>query len=343
MPAAGGRPQGGGTPTAGGPQAGRGQARPQQRPAYGQPPAGGRAQPPRPPASPAQSTAPRAGQPHRPRQDPPEYGSPSSPRPPAPADETRSPEPFEEAAFASEPTDSWSGDEGTTAIGKLGYVPKETRRRSDFQKKRSRARKTSPIPKIIAAIAVLGLLGGVGWWWFNRDDSAEEAQDAAPGLTYGQSEDPCSLADGGLLADYTGGVEPEATAAAEQKSRGWEQLCVLTYGTPDSSVALLEFEALSFDSDGKASVNFELGAREVAELTDSWTQVDPAPEVGDQAAAVAAVVDEGTSNYQLHVQDDNVYLVVRLALVDSGLDQQGLTDLTVELTDSYLAAWRDAS
>lgn len=346
MPAAGGRPQAGGSPAAGGPQAGRGHARPQP-PVYGQPPAPGRAQPPRPPASPAQAAAPRAGQPqgqpHRPRQDPPEYGSQPSARPPAPADETRSPEPFEEAAFAGEPSDPWSGDEGTTAIGKLGYVPKETRRRSDFQKKRSRARKTSPIPKIIAAIVVLGLLGGAGWWWFDRDDASEEEQGTASGLTYSGSEDPCSLADGGMLADYTGGVEPETAASAEQKSRGWEQLCVLTYGTPDSSVALLEFEALSFESDGKASVNFDLGAREVAELTDSWTQVDPAPEVGDQAAAVAAVVDEGTSNYQLHVQDDNVYLVMRLALVDSGLDQQGLTDLAVELTDSYLASWRDAS
>ncbi|HEU5128468.1 MAG TPA: hypothetical protein VFU12_10810 [Glycomyces sp.] len=342
MPAAGGRPQGGG-PAAGGPQAGRGQARPQQ-PAYGSPPpAGGRAQPPQPPAAPPQSSPPRAGRPYQQRPEQPEYASPSSPGRPGPADETRSPEPFEEAAFAQEPTDSWGGEEGTTAIGKLGYVPKETRRRSDFQKKRSRARKTSPVPKIIAAVVALGLLGGIGWWWFNREDTGEATQEAASDLTYTNSEDPCSLADAGMLADYTGGVEPETSAEAEQKSRGWQQLCVLTYGAPDSSVALLEFEALAFESDGKASVNFELGAREVAELTDSWTQVDPAPEVGDQAAAVAAVVDEGTSNYQLHVQDDNVYLVVRLALVDSGLDQQGLTDLTAGLTDDYLAAWRDAS
>lgn len=327
MPAAGGRPQ------AGAPQGGRGQARPQQSP-YTSPQSTGRAQPPQ--SSPPQ----RPAQPYR-RQDTPSHGM-QSPPPGAPVDETRSPEPFEEAAFADEQSAAW-GDEGTTAIGKLGYVPKETRKRSDFQKKRSRARKSSPIPKIIAAVVVLGLLGGAGWWWFNREDDVEETPETAPGLTYGQSEDPCSLADAAPLEEYTGDVEAETTAEAEQKNSGWEQLCVLTYGAADSSVALLEFEAVSFETDARASVNFELEAAQIAELTDSWTQVDPAPEIGDQTAAVAAAVDEGTSNYHLHVQDDNVYLVVRLALVDSGLDQQGLTDLTVELADSYLAAWREAS
>ncbi|WP_026932159.1 hypothetical protein [Glycomyces tenuis] len=320
---------------AGGPQDGRGQARPQQSP-YTSPQSPGRAQPP-------QSSPPRSQQPAQPygRQDTPSHGT-QSPQRPAPAEEARAPEPFEEAAFADERGGTW-GDEGTTAIGKLGYVPKETRRRSDFQKKRSRARKSSPIPKIIAAVVVLGLLGGAGWWWFNRDDSGSETQDAAPGLTYGQSEDPCSLADAAPLEEYIGDVEAETTAEAEQRNSGWEQLCVLTYGAADSSVALLEFEAVSFETDARASVNFELEAGQLAELTDSWTQVDPAPEVGDQAAAVAAVVDEGTSNYHLHVQDDNVYMVVRLALVGSGLDQQGMTDLSVQLADSYLAAWRDAS
>lgn len=325
-------------PAAGGmPQAGRGQARPQQP--YGPPQAGARAQPPGPQPSP-----PRPPQAYG-RQDPPEYAPPAASQAPqtAPAPRPHSPEPFEEAAFADDSAGSWAGDEGTTAIGKLGYVPKETRRRSDFQKKRSRARKSSPIPKVIAAIVALGLVGGIGWWWFNRDDSGEATQDTDTGLTYSGSEEPCSLVDAAPLDAHTGGVDPETTGSADQKSRGWQQLCVLTYGTPDNSVALLEFEAVSFSSNDKAAVNYELGAREVAELTDSWSQLDPAPEVGDQAAAVASVVEEGTSNYQLHLQDDNVYLVVRLALVDSGLDQQGLTELTVELADSYLAAWRDAS
>lgn len=321
-------------PAAGGmPQAGRGQARPPQP--YGPPQAGAHAQPPGPQPSP-----PRPPQTYG-RQEPPEYSSP--PAPPTAAARPHSSQPFEEAAFADDSAGSWAGDEGTTAIGKLGYVPKEARRRSDFQKKRSRARKSSPIPKVIAAIAALGLVGGIGWWWFNRDDSGETAQDTDTGLTYSGSEEPCSLVDAAPLQAHTGGVEPETSGSADQKSRGWQQLCVLTYGTPDNSVALLEFEAVSFSSNDKAAVNYELGAREVAELTDSWSQLDPAPEVGDQAAAVASVVEEGTSNYQLHLQDDNVYLVVRLALVDSGLDQQGLTELTVELTDSYLAAWRDAS
>lgn len=334
MPAAGGRPQAGG-PAAGGPQGGRGQARPQQSP-YGSPQRAGRAQPPQ-----SQPPPQRPEQPYR-RPDTPSHGL--EPRPPAaPADGTRSPEPFEEAAFADEPGGGAWGDEGTTAIGKLGYVPKETRKRSDFQKKRSRARKTSPIPKIIAAVAALALLGGAGWWWFNRDGSSDETTDTASNLTYGQNEEPCSLVDAAPLEEYTDGVEAEATAQAEQKNSGWEQSCALTYGAPDSSVALLEFEAVSFETDARASVNFELEASQIAELTDSWEQVDPAPEVGDQAAAVAAAADEGTSNYQLHLQDDNVYMVVRLALVDSGLDQEGLTELTVQLADSYLAAWRDAS
>ncbi|WP_156926105.1 hypothetical protein [Glycomyces arizonensis] len=347
MPAAGGRPQAGGGPQAGGPQAGRGQARPQQSP-YTSPQTGGRAQAPQaqPPHSPqpqspqAQSSPPRPAQPYQ-RQEPSEYGSPRPPQAAA-AEQTRAPEPFEEAAFADAPTGSWGDEEGTTAIGKLGYVPKEPRKRSDFQKKRSRARKTSPIPKIIAAIVVLGLLGGAGWWWFSRDDSTgEQTQEAESGLTYGKSEDPCSLADAAPLEQYTGDVEAEATAAAEQKNSGWEQSCTLTYGAVDSAVALLEFEAVSYDSDARASVSFEMST---GGITGSWTQVDPAPEIGAQAAAVVAIPDDGgTSNYQLHVQDGNVYLIVRLALVDSGLDQQGLTDLTVQLADSYLAAWRDAS
>ncbi|WP_460499248.1 hypothetical protein [Glycomyces tarimensis] len=314
MPAAGGRPQ------AGGPQGGRGPVRPPYQP-HG---AGHAAVPPQQPASPPQSYQ-------------------QQPQQPAPDDETRSPEPFEEAAFADEPAGSWGAGEGTTAIDKLGYVPKETRRRSDFQKVRSRARKSSPWPKIIAAIVAVGLLGGVGWWWFNRDEPPEQTDAAAAGLTYGSSEEPCSLVDAAPIEPYVDGVEPETAASAEQKSRGWEQSCVLTYGAADSAVALLEFEGVSFESDAKASVNFELGAREVSEMAEPWTAVEPAPEIGDQAAAVVRVVDEGTSNYQLHVQDDNVYLILRLSVVDSGLDQQGLSDLSVALTSSYLNAWREAS
>src|SRR5690606_11236833 len=44
----------------------------------------------------------------------------------------------------------------------------------------------------------------------------------------------------------------------------------------------------------------------------------------------------------LPAQDDNVRLVVRLALVVSGLDRQGLSDVTGERMAASVAAWRDA-
>ncbi|WP_157930737.1 hypothetical protein [Glycomyces xiaoerkulensis] len=307
-PAAGGRPQ------AGSPAAGRGPARPQ----YQSPQTGGMPQSPPPP-----------------------YG-PQPQQPPQVDAEELSPEPFEEAAFGAGSQGDWSG-EATSTIGRLGAAKESrSRRRTDFQKKRRRARKSSPIPKIIAAVAVLGLLGAAGWWWLNRDDSGDETDTVDPSLAYAPSEEPCSLADSSPLDGLVDGVEPEAVAEAEQRRRGWEQSCVLTYGEPDSAAALLEYEGTVFDSDAKASVNFELGAREVAEMTDPWTVIEPAPELGAQAAAVARVVEEGTSNYQLHLQDGNVYLVVRLSVVDSGMDEQGMTDLATELAGSYLDAWDDA-
>ena len=103
----------------------------------------------------------------------------------------------------------------------------------------------------------------------------------------------------------------------------------------------MEVEGTVFDSDAKASVNFELGTNDIGELGEAWTPVDPAPCVGDQSAAVARVVTDGTSNFHLHVQDDNVYLVVRLAVAqEAAMDQQGLTDMATEMASSYLENWR---
>ncbi|WP_199039475.1 hypothetical protein [Glycomyces salinus] len=191
-------------------------------------------------------------------------------------------------------------------------------------------------------MVVLGLLGAAGWWWFNRDDSTGGGDEAAdPNLEYAASEEPCSFVDAAPMADYVDG-EAEPSAETRDRQRGWEQLCSMTYGSAESSTALLEFESTVFESDAKAGVNFDLGYGQVSESEETWAVVDSAPDVGDQSAAVARVVDEGTSNYQLHVQDGNVYLVVRLSIVDSGLDEAGLGELSAELADSYLSAWRDS-
>lgn len=320
MPAAGGRP---------GPQAGRGPDR-QRPPASPQPPprAGGAPQAPQRPQQP---------------QQPPPYGhqSPPTPAPPSPE---RGPEPFEEAAFADDGgRGDWGDAQATTAIGRLGEASgSRSRRRSDFQKKRSRARKSSPIPKIIAVVVVLGLLAGAGWWWFNRDDANGGGDEAAdPNLEFAASEEPCSLADTAPMGDYVDG-EPEPSAETQDRQRGWVQLCSLTYGSPESSTALLEFEGWVFESDAKAGVNFDLGYNQVSESEETWAVVESAPSAGDQSAAVSRVVDEGTSNYQLHVQDGNAYLIVRLSIVDSGLDEAGLGELSAQLAESYLSAWRDS-
>ena len=79
-------------------------------------------------------------------------------------------------------------------------------------------------------------------------------------------------------------------------------------------------------------------------MGEAWTLVDPAPEVGDETAAVARVVVDGTSNYHLHIHDDNVYMVLRLSVAPgAGLDEQGLTDLASALATAYLENWRNAS
>ncbi|MEU5875802.1 hypothetical protein AB0A73_30100 [Glycomyces sp. NPDC047369] len=267
----------------------------------------------------------------------PQPGAPEgSPRP-------RQDQPFEEAAFVDERGgDDWGGGGETTAIQGLGS--REPRRRSDFQKVRSRARKSSPWPKIIAAVVALGLVGGGVWWFMNRDTGADEGGAADAGLTYAGTEEPCSLVDAAALESVTGGAEPTEAAEAEQKSRGWVQSCSVTYGEPDQAAALLEIDGTVFDTDAKASVNYELGTGELGDMAELWTPVDPAPAIGDQAAAVARVVTDGTSNYQLHLQDDNVYLVLRLSVSkDAGVDEAALTDMTTQLAEAYLANWRDAS
>jgi hypothetical protein len=178
----------------------------------------------------------------------------------------------------------------------------------------------------------------------NRPASEDAGSGADAGLTYGNSEEPCSLVDSAPLESVVNGAEAEPVADAEQKSRGWVQMCSMTYGEPERAAALLEVEGTVFDSDAKASVNFELGTGDIGEMGEAWTTVDPAPAIGDQSAAVARVVTDGTSNYHLHIQDDNVYLVVRLSVAqDAALDQQGLTDLTSDIATSYLERWREAS
>ncbi|MCC3763853.1 hypothetical protein K3N28_12330 [Glycomyces sp. TRM65418] len=256
----------------------------------------------------------------------------------------RKDEPFEEAAFADDQVRDWDNGTETAAIGKLGYMPKEPRRRSDFQKVRSRARKSSPIPKIIIGVVVLALVGGGVWWFMSRPPGDETATGADAGLTYAGSEEPCGLVDAAPLEALVDGTEPESVAGAEEKSSGWVQSCSMTYGEPERAAALLEVEGMVFDSDAKASVNFELGTGDIGEMGEAWTPVDPAPSVGDESAAVARVVAEGTSNYHLHVKDDNVYVVVRLSVApDTAVDEQGLTDLATELANAYLERWQDAS
>ena len=312
--------------------AGRGPERPRPQVApQSAPRAGGAPPPPPPPSHPGQ----------RPRS--PQYGQQQPP--PARPEPERAPEPFEEAAFSDDAGRSdWSSGGETTAIGRLGSVSTghRSRRPSDFQKKRSRARKSSPIPKIIAVVLVLGLLGGAGWWWFSRDDSNRSGEEASdPNLAYAASEEPCAFVDTAPMGEHVEG-EPETSQETRDRQRGWEQSCTLTYGEAESSTALLEFESTVFESDAKAAVNFDLGYGQVSDSEETWTTVESAPEVGEQSAAVSRVVDEGTSNYQLHVQDGNVYLTVRLAIVDSGLDEAGFGELARQLAESYLSAWRDA-
>lgn len=227
-------------------------------------------------------------------------------------------------------------------MGRIGYSDKGTRKRSDFQKVRSRARKSSPIPKIIAAVVAVGLVGGGIWFWMNRPDSADEGE-ATSGLAFSGSDDPCSFADSAPLADYVDGAEAEPTAASEERNSGFEQTCTLNFGDADSSLALVDFEGVAYESNERASVSYELEARKVADMSAPWTVVEEAPEVGAESAAVARIAEEGTSNYQLHLQDENAYLVVRLSVVDSDLDEQGLGELAAELASSYLTAWNDAA
>ncbi|RRR99078.1 hypothetical protein [Glycomyces terrestris] len=267
------------------------------------------------------------------------------PSPGGQASQERQDQPFEETAFVDDRAkDEWGGGAETTAIGKLGYMPKEPRRRSDFQKVRSRARKSSPWPKIVAAVVAVALVGGGVWWFMNRDTEESTGDAAGAGLTYEGTDAPCSLVDAGPLESAVNGADPTEAAEAEQKSRGWVQLCTVTYGEPDQAAALLEVDGTVFDSDAKASVNYELGTGELGDLAELWTPVDPAPAVGDQSAAVARIVTDGTSNYQLHLQDDNVYLVLRLSVAkEAGVDEAALTEMTTQLAEAYLENWRDAS
>ncbi|MCD0447552.1 hypothetical protein LO763_28445 [Glycomyces sp. A-F 0318] len=347
----GGAPRAGGPsagrPSAGGPAAGRGQ-QPYQSPQRHSPQPGGYESP----SGPVTGSSPRTDQ----------WGAGSPPlreagQAPRGGDYRQRPEdvsggatqqhdqPFEEAAFADDGAKGdWGGGEADDRE-RLGYMPKEPRRRSDFQKVRSRARKSSPWPKIAAAVVALALVGGGTWWFLNSRDGEETgATGENSNLTYAGSDEPCSLADAGELESLVDGPEPVAAPEAEDKNSGWVQSCTLTYGEPQQAAALLKIEGTVFESDARASVNFELSTGEIAEMTDQWVPVDPAPEIGDQSAAVARVVSDGTSNYHLHLQDDNVYLVVRLAVAkDTPMDEQGLTDLTTALASAYLENWRDAS
>lgn len=258
---------------------------------------------------------------------------------------SRRDEPFEEAAFADESRGEWGVGNETTTIGRLGYMPKEPRRRSDFQKVRSRARKSSPVPKVIIGVVALALVGGGVYWFMNRDDDGgENTAGTETNLTYDGSDEPCSLVDAGPLESVVDGGEPEAVGDAEEKTGGWFQTCSMTYGEAERATALLEVDGTVFETDARASVYFELGTSDVGEPGAAWTLVEPAPEIGDQSAAVARVPEGETANFHLHVQDDNAYVVVRLSVSpDAALDQQGLTDMALEIANGYLENWRDAS
>lgn len=353
----------GAVPRAGGPAAGRGPQPGQGRPgpSQSQPPqqqfspqTGGYESRRPPQGGPVTGSTPRTAPGSEPRPD--QWGAGSPPRrdagtPPQGAGQpqgaeplTRKDQPFEEAAFADESRSEWGGGGETTTIGRLGYMTKEPRRRSDFQKVRSRARKSSPIPKIIIGVVALALVGGGAYWFLNRDEGGDGAGGTETNLTYEGSEEPCSLVDAAPLESIVDGSEPEAVGDAEQKTRRWVQNCTMTYGEAERSTVLLAVDGEVFDTDAKASVNYELGTTDIGAQGETWTLVEPAPEVGDQSAAIASVREGQTANFHLHVQDDNAYVVVRLAVSpEAAMDQQGLTDMAMEIANGYLENWREAS
>ncbi|QSB06018.1 hypothetical protein [Natronoglycomyces albus] len=309
--------------------------------------------------------SPRAGSPP-PASTPPGFGAPPRPGP----GETNSPpqspvhevrhqtgafdlvdpaEPPETASFGADPdggfgsSQSWNGqDEGTELIGKLGYVPKEMRGERGAKKKyRSfgRKKRSSPWAKAAIGAAALALLGGVGWWVWQLGDDETEADD---GLTYSALETPCDMLDLGPLSTWADVDSPDRIDEPEPNERnyGTEQKCSYGWNLDSGTGMTVDLESTVFGADARARTNHDMSTRNLAEET-GWDLYD-SPDLGNNTVAAVRSwsAETGSSNYQVHVQDANMYLVLRLSVYSEVSDEE-LSESANAIVESYLLNWRD--
>ena len=261
--------------------------------------------------------------------------------------------PSEGGAFAETPDsagfgadEAWDGDDGTELIGKLGYVPKEMRdgpgRRNDKKKYKTfqRKRRTNPLFKIGIGLAALVLVGGAGWWVWNWEGTTESAEDTQ---AYSELSEPCAHLDLSPVSEWgdEGDMDRVDEREPRERSRGWEQSCDYGWSVNNGAGMTVEVESTVFESDSRASNTFDRGIRTMVEDT-NWEEYET-DGFGEEIEATSRgwEDDTGTSNYQVHVRDANVYLLVRVTVYDD-VDSNELADATNSIAEDYLSEWRSS-
>lgn len=278
---------------------------------------------------------------------------------PRPAPDPRRPDP----RYAEAPSE-WDSDENTHMISKLGYVPKESRGdhapeyfdtetvtaadRSKFRT-RKRAKKSSPLMKVLAGVIALLVLGGIGFGVWTLVNSGGDANDG--GLAYAALKKPCDALDTSPIESLVSGSKVDVTKdEVEKNAHSTEQFCETTYGKTGEG-GYLSVHSMVFKRDAGAKNAYEDAMEEAeanaeeAEANGGAKQViEPVDGVGAKAYSLLFVAAEGskTVDYMLAYYVDNAYIETRLSAFNGAASEKDVRKYTEDIAAKYMENWAGA-
>lgn len=261
----------------------------------------------------------------------------------------------------TEPPSEWDVEENTHMISKLGYVPRESRGdhspeyfdtetvtaadRSKFRT-RKRAKRSSPVVKILVGVVALLLVGGIGFGVWALVTGGDE--DSGDGLTYSPLAKPCDALDSSPIDSLADGKVTPTRDEVSKNAHSSEQYCDAGFGKDGGSLSI-HTQVFKRDAGAKNAykdslAEFKLNADEAEKSGGAEQVIKDVDGVGTKAFSLQYVAAEGskTVDYMLGYYDDNAYIEARVTVFNGAASDAEVAKYAKELAGKYMDNWAAA-